>query len=307
MSTRFLRRWLSVLLVLWALPTMAETTPVHRAIHLTKNPTREVPDVHVAGGRVTTLRFEQPCDPERTKLLGWEGRFEPLAVWGRSVSLVPFKDLSPGDRFLLLVTMRDGTELPLTVTGGGMRWDAQVDVFSDPDSSEAVRVALDEVRERNQTLHEENLRHREEETSVDHALAALLARNEISMTPFQPFDAVWLLEEGMKIRISVLTSRKKATRKKVAIVFKVKNTDSETPWTLMRARVEALMTEKERPFALRAFPESISPGETGRVAIVADLSSFDSKKEGDRLVFTLFRDEWRHLGRIVLYVDALPL
>ena len=272
-----------------------------------ENSTREVPNVYVSGGRVTTLRFEQPCEPERTKLLGWEGRFEPLAVWGRSVSLVPLKDLSPGDRFLLLVTMRDGTELPLTVTGGGMRWDAQVDVLPDPDSPEAVRVALEDARERNRTLHEENLRHREEESSVDHALAALLARNELSMTPFKPFDAVWLREEGMKIRVSVLTSRKKATRKKVAVVFKVKNTDSETPWTLMRARVEALTTEKERPFALRAFPESLSPGQTGRVAVVADLSSFDSKKEGDRLVFTLFRDEWRNLGHIVLYVDALPL
>ncbi|WP_434384525.1 DUF2381 family protein [Melittangium boletus] len=298
------RGW--ILFVLWALPSLAEMTPERRALRLTAEPARWVPGIYGAGGAVTTLRFEQPCDAERTRLLGWEGRFEPLSVWGRSVSLVPLQALSRDDRFLLLVTLQDGSELPFTVTGRSERWDAQVDVFVAPASAESLQVALVEERERNEQLLVENLRHREEGTSVDHALAALLARGEVSTTPFRPFDASLSREGGREFHATVLISKEKATRKKVAIVFKVKNTDSSASWTLMRAHLEALATEQERPLALRAFPEVLEPGRTGRIAVVTDLSAFDPKKDGDKLVFTLFRDEGYPVGHLVLDVSALP-
>jgi len=50
----------------------------------------------------TVLRFAESVDPAKTKMLGWEGRFEPLLVGGRLVVITPIKDLSKNDGFLLL-------------------------------------------------------------------------------------------------------------------------------------------------------------------------------------------------------------
>ena len=62
-------------------------------------------------------------------MLGWEGRFEPVECVGKKVLLEPLHDLEPEDRFVLLVTLADGTELPFTVTGSATRRDMQVDLY----------------------------------------------------------------------------------------------------------------------------------------------------------------------------------
>jgi hypothetical protein len=90
--------------------------PRVRNLYLSDDPRDEASRVNVGGRVATVLRFEQDVDPARTKMLGWEGWFEPLLVGGKSVGLVPLQKISPADRFLLKVTLADGTELPFTVT-----------------------------------------------------------------------------------------------------------------------------------------------------------------------------------------------
>jgi len=68
--------------------------------------------VYAPRGQVTVLRFEQPCDPNKTKILGWEGRFEPLACVGKKVILEPLKDLASDEGVHLLVTLADETVIP---------------------------------------------------------------------------------------------------------------------------------------------------------------------------------------------------
>jgi hypothetical protein len=108
---------------------------VPRTLYLSDDPRSRVPELFVAAGKVTTLRFETPCDPAQTKLLGGDGLFEPLLVGGRSVVIVPLRELEPEDRFLLQVTLVDGASLPFVVTAARHRVDGQVDVFPDPDPS----------------------------------------------------------------------------------------------------------------------------------------------------------------------------
>lgn len=274
---------------------------MHRSLYLPENSTSETPAVYVARGVVTTLRFERSCDPSRTRLLGWEGRFEPLLVGGRSVVIVPLKDMDPGDPFMLLVTLMDGTELTFTVTASETYRDGQVDVYADAASSEAVRLMLRE----NQKLREENRRHHEQGTSVDHALAALLANNEVSMTSFKELETMLLREEGVDILVSLLVTKEKMPKRKVAVVFTVTNKEPEKSWELMEARLSVQATQEAKAFALRAFPDSIAPGRTGRVVMVTDLSGFDPKKDGDTLVFELFRNGGRQQGYIVLNYKRL--
>ncbi|WP_373691598.1 DUF2381 family protein [Hyalangium versicolor] len=76
-----------------------------RNLYLSDDPRDEAPRVNVGGCVATVLRFEQAVDPVRTKMLGWEGWFEPLLVGGKSVVLVPLQKIAPEDRFLLRVAL----------------------------------------------------------------------------------------------------------------------------------------------------------------------------------------------------------
>jgi hypothetical protein len=105
-----------------------EREPVSRNLYLSDNPRDEVRPVYVAGEMVTTLRFQQPCTEAGTKMLGWEGRFEPVECAGKRVLIEPLQDLKPEDRFLLLVTLADGKELPFTVMAREGRFDHQMDL-----------------------------------------------------------------------------------------------------------------------------------------------------------------------------------
>ena len=100
-------------------------------------------------------------------MLGWEGRFEPVECAGKRVLVEPLKDLGPEDRFLLLVTLADGKELPFTVTAQEGKFDHQVTVFLRNEAPETLRTRLEYTQAENQLFVEENERRRGEETSVE--------------------------------------------------------------------------------------------------------------------------------------------
>jgi uncharacterized protein (TIGR02268 family) len=272
--------------------------PKPRNLFVAKDAKSPVPEILVAGGVATTLRFESECDPLRTRLLGWEGRFEPLLVGGRSVLIVPLRGLADGERFLLQVTLEDGTSLPFTVTSSEHLVDGQVNVYPDPESPEAVRKALAEKRKENEALAAENQRQREEQTSVDHALAALLANGQLRMTPFREHETWKLNEDGVVLEVSILGPKAREPMQKAAVVFKVMNKSSAEPWELQEARLMTAETFKQPPFALRMAPASIAPGATGRVAIVTDLASFGPDTNDPRLILELFRTDGRRQAQL---------
>ena len=293
-------------------PIPTKYSSVHRVLFLSNDPASKVPELYVAGRVVTILRFEQPCDRERTKLMGWEGRFEPVECVGKKVLIEPLKDLKPEDRLLLLVTLADGTELPFTVTASETRRDMQVDVYPDPESPEAVRLTLEEQRKENKRLRAQARIHKDEleriagvAGSEDHALALLLIRDKASLTGFKELDKTLLRDEGAEILVSTLVATEKSTNRKVAMVFQVTNKDPDRPWVTDSGLVSALKTGEPLPFVIRGWPASIEPGQTGHVALVADLSSFDPVKDGDKIAFELFRDGGRQQGFIVWEVKHL--
>jgi uncharacterized protein (TIGR02268 family) len=269
--------------------------PAVRTLYVSKDPSRSVPELYVAGGMVTTLRFENPGDPRQAELLGWEGRFEPVLVGGRSVVLVPLKPLAQGERFMLLVTLMDGTSLPFTVTTSNSSRDVQVNVYPDPESPEAVRTRLEEKHQENEALREENQRREQEETSVDHALAALLARGETSLTPFRLRQKWTSNDETLKADILILDGGGRA-----AVVFLMKNLDTQRSWKLEEARLSAWGSGDPKPFALRMTPSEIAPGKSGTIAVITPMSSFDTPKGMNNLVLELFRHDGLRQGYVVL-------
>lgn len=292
MRKRLLRRSTLLLALVASVAGAKERAPHERNIYLSDHTSQEAPNVYVVGGIVTVLRLEQPCDPARTKMLAWEGRFEPVACAGKRVLLEPLRDLEPKDRLMLLVTLADGTELPFTVTSeqettDDRTGDQQVNVFRDREASKAVLAALHDSLRREEQLKEEIERYRKED-SVNHSLAGLLAKGATKQTPFQErYAALFRSPTGVEFRVSVLASK---NRDKAAVVFQVKNNSPTEPWRLMEARLSTDDGGEERPFALRASQQYWAPGgQSGQIAVVLDASAFDSKTGPDRLVLELFR------------------
>lgn len=308
---KLLLRRSTLLLALVASVTGAkERGPNERNIYLSDHTSQEAPDVYVVGGIVTVLRLEQPCDPARTRMLAWEGRFEPVECVGKRVLLEPLRNLEPKDRLVLLVTLADGTELPFTVTSrqettDDRTGDQQVNVFRDREAPKAVLASLYESLRREGQLREQVERYRKED-SVNHALAGLLAKGDRKQTPFRErYVALFKSPSGVEFRVSVLASR---NRDKAAVVFKVKNNSPTEPWSLMEARLLTEDGREERPFALRATQEYWEPGgQSGQIAVVLDANAFDSKTGPDQLVLELFRrgdglrQAWVHLDKKLLF------
>jgi uncharacterized protein (TIGR02268 family) len=263
-----------------------ERTSVVREVVLPDTSADTATAVYVAGGVASVLRFQQPVDAGKTELLGWEGRFEPLVVQGRAVMLFPLRHLEPEDRFLLRVTLEDGTELPFTVTARADKVDHQVNLVPDDDSLVSVRAQLSNALLRERLNRDDAERYRQEKNSVDHSLAALLATGATKQTSFRPRQRQQLDCDGVTVETEWFEGKGK-----VAVLFTVRNPDAATPWRLGEVRLSTSKTQEARPFALRMDRDEIAPGTTGTVAVVADASAFESKQGIQQLVLEVFRPD----------------
>lgn len=107
-----------LMLVLVASVALASGTDdklVIRTLKLSEHPSDSTHNVYVSGQVATVLRFDQEVNPAKTKLLGWEGRFEPLLTGSKKVVIEPLRDLGRDKGVPLLVTLADGTEIPFLV------------------------------------------------------------------------------------------------------------------------------------------------------------------------------------------------
>jgi hypothetical protein len=225
-----------------------------------------------------------------TRMLDWEGRFEPLLAGGNKVVVEPLHDLASDERISLIVTLADGTKVSFLLAPPSREekfTDQQVNVFKDRESYNAVLSSLYDALGRERVLAEENERLRKEETSEDHALAALLASGAVGQTPFVVADRFFGKDDDARVDAAVFRGKGKA-----AVVFKIKNLDPARPWSLKLARVVTKESGRERFVAVRSSARAISPGASGVVALVVDRSAFVD----DGKLASLFLELYRHDG-----------
>lgn len=269
--------------------------PLVRPIMLSEHPSNGTHSVYVKGQLVTALRFEQPVDPSKTKMIGWEGRLEPLVVVRNKVILEPIRDLHQDDGIPLVVTLVDGTEIPFLVKPpwrkeeGG--WppilDQQIDVFKDRESYASMHAALKDALKKNDALTEENERYRKEENSVDHAYATLLANGEVKKTPFRFVLASRPKDPDMEMLVEVFSGPGKA-----AALITLKNTNYGDTWEFAGAYLTRDLTSyTKQPFALRMTRPAIAPGQSGTIAVVADKSAFEKDGQFVDLALQIFRSD----------------
>ncbi len=266
--------------------------PIERTLILAEHPRTDAHKVYVGGRISTVLRFEKPCDPERTKLLAWEGRFERLICSGKSVVLYPLNDLTSEDRFMLLVTLTDGTEIPFTVTAhrqsyGDREIDQQVNVFADRQGFDAVLSSLYRALKSERELREENERFRQEENSIDHAYATLLANGALKKTPFRRAKTIILKDGDVDMTVKLFSGEGKA-----AALVQLTNTNSDVPWRFGEALLSSDGSSRTaRPFALRMNQAELAPGASGAFAVVVDRSAFMSEQGLVDLTLEIFRSD----------------
>ena len=166
--------------------------------------------------------------------------------------------------------------------------DYQVNVFKDHDSYNAVLSSLYDSLNRERGLREENERFKNEENSVDHAYAALLAHGLWDKTPFRRKRFWRSKNEDMDVKIEFFEGRGKA-----AAVIHLKNTEYGERWAFDGASLTRDLTSgKKLPFAFRMERDELFLGQSGRFAIVADKKAFET--DGGQLtdlVFQIFRDD----------------
>ncbi|RKG94945.1 DUF2381 family protein [Corallococcus carmarthensis] len=246
-----------------------------RTLQVPAHPGQEAPSIYVSGQVASVLRFEQDVDVAKTRLLAWEGRFEPLLVGSKKVVVEPLRELDEGEALPLHVTLTDGTEFTFLVRpkrSESWGWiDYQVNVFKDQGSYNAVLSGLYDALNRERELREENERFKKEENSVDHAYATLLANGEVGKTPFRRKRFFRLRNEDMDMVVEVFKGPGKA-----AAVVTLRNTVLQESWRFEGASVTRdLSLRTARPFALRMDRTVIVPGQSGRIAVVVDRSSFE--------------------------------
>lgn len=173
--------------------------------------------------------------------------------------------------------MKEGGWPPLT--------DHQVNVFKDPESYKAVLASLNDALKRERELKEKIERH-EQENSVDHALAALLAKDATRQTPFRE-DKRWLLnDEGVQFVVRTFRGKGKA-----GVVFTIRNQSGERAWKMKMVSMYTARGWKNRPFAARTDREEIPIGESGQVAVVVDKSAFVEGSGVEQLLLEIYRDD----------------
>jgi hypothetical protein len=212
------------------------------------------------------------------------------------VVVEPIRDLDRDEVVPLLVTLVDGTEIPFIVKppfrkddGGRAGWtDQQVNVFKDPESYDTVLSSLYDSLKRERELSEEVERLRQEENSIDHAYATLLANGQAKKTPFKSEALYRPKNADMEMVVELFSGPSKA-----AAVITLTNTYYGRTWTFDDAYLTRDLTSlTTRPFALRMNRATIVPGQTGTIAVVVDRSAFETKDGalGD-LALQIFRGD----------------
>jgi len=266
--------WVALLLTL-LLPRSLLAAPLElpprRYIVLSELLPGQVPELRIAAGRSTVVRFESELDPAGTRVQARSpSPFESFEVSGRVLLLRPSADAWLWPRTKLDVQLGDGTSLPFVlvpVTPEGA--DLEVDVFLAVSSPGALRVALAELRAEHEHLlseysrqRAELQRYREDEFDPDVAIATLLLDDEASRYLLEYVDGDMSNQDvGAKVWRVHLAGR-------TAYVVDVKNRHRKEDWTLQQAMLLNERTRESRRFIVRSRPSSISPGGGGRVVLV---------------------------------------
>ncbi|WP_163779728.1 DUF2381 family protein [Myxococcus vastator] len=258
------------LLVGFAAPAQSLTAPrerVERRVILSGNPSEPVPEIRIAAGTTTLLRFDARLDRGTVEVEGRE-RLQFVDAGERVLVLEPMMDLGSGERLLLRVRYADDAapaQGVFALVSSASEVDVRVDVFRRRDSIEVLRAELADARAR--------LVAKEAELGSLHArcqasgpaglvLAGLLDERGVAGHPLVRVLATkpglgLVYEKGMALHAEAWS----------VVFLRVRNTGAEQ-WAATTAELVSLSSgERVEVVAVRMQQPVIAPGDTGHVVI----------------------------------------
>jgi uncharacterized protein (TIGR02268 family) len=234
--------------------------------HLTlPGPEAPAPEVRVAQGVTTTLRFDAPIERASVEVQGGKERFLLVDVGERSLLLEPSLEPRPGERLSVKLRYRGSAPEPATfwLVSHPTYVDGEVKVERRPRTPEAMEARL--ARQEEELT---DLRARcEANGPTALALAGLLDVEGVKARRLEGFDKD--AQDGL--RVSTGTGYR-ATRWALASL-RVRNLSGQKPWEPGQAHLTRADGTRLKA-RLRLDKARLAPGEEGVVAVETDAPSW---------------------------------
>lgn len=250
-------------------------------------------EVFVAGGQSTIITTPWAISARGTGVGGRGERPFELLLGKQRLVLTPTRPLLPGERFPLVLRLRDDTVVPLVLVAAppGRGPDGQVALAFDDDEQAELRLQLAVATARVDGLASRLRQALQEQDSEDFALAQLLAAGQAPLTSLQLIRERQVgSDEPGRISITTYAAPESGRHepRKVGLVVTYTNTDSG-PASIAAKDVYNEGTLARAQFAARGPAEEIAPGATGRVSVVLDAASLGADGGALRLDLQVIR------------------
>ncbi|WP_309892323.1 DUF2381 family protein [Archangium sp.] len=264
-----------------------ERADAPRVVMLSATAPKEVPELPIQPGRVTTFLLGAPLKLVGVELEEREG-FSRVSVLEDMLTVLPSSDLTVGRRLKLRLRFMEGTapassDFVLVVSRTQVQPQVEVNLqpgtpYASWQEAEAERIELRQVRAE-----------LERERQKPDGLTGLLANGQVDETGLaaRPLVSLWDFTQlpGQPLRVWKATSYR--ARGVVALVLEVDNVSSR-PWTVAEA---SLVGEGgARLKVLRVWPtEPLAPGAT-RQRVVVEAEVTEEARTRGRFTLSLWQD-----------------
>ncbi|ATB29983.1 DUF2381 family protein [Melittangium boletus] len=221
----------------------------HR-LELSPESPAEVKPVCINPDQPTTFLFDSPLVPESAEIQGRE-RFTDVAMGTRSVTLLPSKDLQPGERFTMVVRFADGAapaNASFSLVGHPAFGARKVEVFRHKRTVEEYQREIQEEREKSRQFAKEleQLRMQNGPGGLTGLIASGLMKLDskengvvtrtldiATKTPRETIHA----EKGISYRSSTTREHEGREVVRIAVAMVLRNPDPQ-PWSSAGAALE---------------------------------------------------------------------
>jgi uncharacterized protein (TIGR02268 family) len=224
-----------------------------RRLVLPSGPDAPLPEVRIASGVSTWLRFDSPLDRSSVELEGRAARFREVDVGERTLLLVPSVEPAPGERLGLRVRFRDGSSpshASFALVSHPSRVDKELEVVRQARPLEALEAGLAPPRARCEASDPSSF-----------VLSGLVDREGIQARPFmgevEPGNTSGLTPQAGTIFLATHWA---------VVALKVRNM-GQRPWTPGEARLTDATGSPVEVRSVRTDRPVLAPGEEGTVAV----------------------------------------
>jgi uncharacterized protein (TIGR02268 family) len=232
-----------------------------RRLVLPSGPEAPVPEVRIASGVSTWLRFDSPIEKASVELDGRATRFREVDVGERTLLLVPSVEPGPGERLGLRVRFRDGASprhASFALVSHPSRVDKELEVVRHARHLEVLEAELAQSQARCETG-----------DPAGFVLSGLLVREGVQVSAF-----TGQVGPGNTSGLKFLGGEVYRTTHWVVVTLRLRNLGQQS-WALGEARLTDSAGNPVKVRALRMDRAELAPGERGSLALELEPSALD--------------------------------